>query len=62
MMYDGPILLNLQHRSLLKQQAMANRETVESLIPRVEGLAESLSIPAPEGEVKEIRRRQKLKE
>ena len=39
---------------------MANRESIQSLIPRVEGLAESLSAPAPEGEVKEIERRQTL--
>jgi hypothetical protein len=41
---------------------MANHESIESLIPRVEGLAESLNTPAPEGEVKEIERRQKLRE
>ena len=41
---------------------MANRESIESLIPRVDGLAESLSAPVPEGEIKEITRRQKLKE
>ena len=39
---------------------MANRESIESLIPRVEGLAESLSAPAPDGEIKEIQRRQEL--
>ena len=48
-------------RLILDQQAMANRGSIESLIPRVEGLAESLSTPAPEGEIKEIKRRQKLK-
>ena len=53
---------NRLHRSLLNQQTVANRETIESLVPRVEGLAESLSTPAPEGEVKEIKRRQVLKE
>ena len=31
------------------------------MVPRVEGLAESLGTPVPEGEVKEIKRRQKLK-
>jgi hypothetical protein len=41
---------------------MANRESITSLLPRVEGLAESLSSPAPEGEVKEIKRRKELKE
>ena len=41
---------------------MANRDSIASLIPRIEGLAESLSTPAPEGEIKEIKRRQKLKE
>ena len=39
---------------------MANRKTIESLVPRIEGLAESLEEPAPEGEVKEIERREKL--
>jgi hypothetical protein len=62
MMYDMPILLYLERRSLLNQQAIANRGSIESLIPRVEGPAESLITPAPEGEVKEIKRRQKLKE
>jgi hypothetical protein len=62
MMYDAPIFPNLIHRSLSDQQAMANRESIESLIPRVENLAESLSTPAPEGEIKGIKRRQKLKE
>jgi len=40
---------------------MANRQTVESLIPRVEGLAESLRAPVPEGEIKERDRREALK-
>jgi hypothetical protein len=62
MMYGMPILLYLERRSLLNQQAIANRGSIESLIPRVEGLAESLITPAPEDEVKEIKRRQKLKE
>jgi hypothetical protein len=48
------------HRSPENQQTMANRDTIESLIPRIEGLAESLKEPAPEGEVKEIERRDKL--
>ena len=39
---------------------MANRESIESLIPRVEGLAKSLSTPAPEGETEEIERREAL--
>ena len=39
---------------------MANRESIESLIPRVEGLAKSLRPPAPKGEIKEIQRRQEL--
>jgi hypothetical protein len=41
---------------------MANRESIISLIPRVEGLAESLSTPPPEDEIKEIKRREKLKQ
>ena len=40
---------------------MANREIIESLIPRVEGLARSLSSPAPEDEIDEIERRKELK-
>jgi len=40
---------------------MANRQAVESLIPRVEGLAESLRAPVPEGETKEGDRREVLK-
>jgi hypothetical protein len=47
--------------SLLSQQTMACRQTIESLMPRVEWLAESLSAPAPEGEVKEEERRTILK-
>ena len=45
----------------LSQQTIACRQTIESLIPRVEGLAESLSTPVPEGEVKEEGRRTILK-
>ena len=48
------------YRSLLNQQAMANRETIGSLVPRMEGLAESLKKPAPNGEVGEIKRREEL--
>ena len=44
----------------MNQQTMANRKTVESLVPRIEGLAESLKEPTPEGEVKEVERREKL--
>jgi hypothetical protein len=40
---------------------MANRQTIESFIPRVEGLAESLSVPVPKGEIKEKGRREVLK-
>lgn len=43
------------------QQTVACRQTIMSLIPRVEGLAQSLSEPAPEGEVKEEERRKVLK-
>jgi len=39
---------------------MACRQTIESLIPRVEGLAQSLSSPVPEGEFKEEERRKIL--
>ena len=60
MMY-GP-LASLGHslRSLLNQQTTANRKTIKALIPRVDGLAYSLSTPVPEKEVKEIERRQTL--
>ena len=40
---------------------MACRQTIESLMPRVEKLAESLSAPVPEGEDKEEERRDILK-
>lgn len=43
------------------QRTVACRETVESLMPRVEQLAESLSGPVPDGEVKEEERRKILK-
>jgi len=39
---------------------MGNRRTIESLMPRIEGLAESLSTPAPENETREIERREAL--
>jgi hypothetical protein len=41
---------------------MANHKTIRSLIPRVQGLADSLSTPAPEGEIKEMKRRKALVE
>ena len=56
-----PCFTKTRHRSLLNQQTMANRETIESLIPRVEELAQSLSSPAPEGEIDEIERRKILR-
>jgi len=34
---------------------------IELLIPRVEGLAQSLGAPVPQGEVKEEKRREVLK-
>lgn len=40
---------------------MANRRMIESLIPRIEELAESLCVPVPEGEDKEHERRKALK-
>jgi hypothetical protein len=46
----------------LNQQAVANRKTIKSLIPRVEGLVKSLSTPVPENETKEIERREELVE
>ena len=58
--YDSLALLGHSLRSLLNQQTTANRKTIKALIPRVEGLAYSLSSPVPEGEVKEVERRQAL--
>jgi hypothetical protein len=43
------------------QKTMACRKKVESLIPRVEGLGQSLNGPVPDGEVKEEERREVLK-
>ena len=40
---------------------MVCRQTIESLIPRVERLAKPLSAPVPEGEVNEEQRRAILK-
>ena len=40
---------------------MANRGIIESLIPRIEGLAQSLSSPVSEGEIEEIERRKILR-
>lgn len=56
-----PILPNRLYRSLLNQQTMASHKMIESLMLRVERLAESLRGPAPEGEAKEIGRRETLK-
>jgi hypothetical protein len=39
---------------------MANRDTIKSLIPRIEGLADSLKGPAPKDDVKEVDRRKAL--
>ena len=36
-------------------------QTIEPLMPRVEGLAESLRAPVPEGEIGEAKRRKILK-
>ena len=40
---------------------MANRKTIESLTPRIEGLAEALRAPAVESEVRERERRETFK-
>ena len=40
---------------------MGCRQTIESLIPRVEGLAKSLNQPVPEDEIREQARREVLK-
>ena len=47
--------------SRLSQKIVDCRKTIESLVPRVEGLAKSLCTPVPEGEVKEEGRREALK-
>ena len=61
MMYDILVFFQSVHeRSLINQQTMPNRKTVESLMPRIEGLTKSLKEPAPEGEVREIERREEL--
>ena len=52
---------NNSSRSWHSQQTVACRQTIESLMPRVEQLAESLSKPAPEGETGEEERREILK-
>jgi len=39
---------------------MACRQTIEALIPRVEGLIRTLSKPVPEAEVEEKERRKTL--
>ena len=59
-MYDMPVSPDRLRRSLLNQQTATNRGMIESLIPRVEGLAKSLSTPVPRGEAREIERRQEL--
>jgi len=41
---------------------MACRRTIEALIPRVEGLADRLNTPVPDGEVDEEERRTILKQ
>ena len=39
-----------------------NELTIESLVPRVEALVESLRTPVPEGDVKEQKRRKNLEQ
>jgi len=39
---------------------MTCRQTIEALIPRVEGLAETLGAPVPDGDIKEKERRKIL--
>jgi len=43
------------------QQATANQQAIEQLIPRVERLAESVRANVPESEIKERNRRETLK-
>ena len=43
------------------QQTITCRKTIESLLPRVEGLVESLSVPAPGSEIEEEKRREVFK-
>ena len=56
-----PCFTKPRHRSLLNQQTMANRDIIESLILRAEGLAQSPSSPAPESEIEEMERRKILR-
>jgi len=48
-------------RSHLSHQLRTYRERIESLVPRVERLAQSISAPVPEGEFGEEERRKALK-
>ena len=44
------------------QQTKANKQAIESLVPRVRALAESLCKPISEGDARERERRQKLEQ
>ena len=48
-------------RSQLSHQLKMYRQTLESLVPRAEKLAQSISTPVPEGEFGEEERRKVLK-
>ena len=44
------------------QRTKANKQAIESLVPRVETLARQLHGSIPEGDVSEVERRKKLEE
>ena len=58
--YVRPVPLSPSTILTVTQQATANRQTIESLVPRVERLEESFRVPVPEGEDKERERREAL--
>jgi len=45
----------------MPQRTKANKQVIESLVPRVEELAERLCEPIPKGDIKEGERRERLK-
>ena len=56
------LLISYRTRHLhISQKTIACRQTIESLMPRIEGLVESLSAPVPQGEIKEEKRREVLR-
>ena len=55
--------LNAESQLIQRSQRMKGNElTIESLVPRVNALVESLRTPVPEGDVKEQKRRKNLEQ